>query len=260
MQIVGAQRIHLPESARGAVPDVSIVVPTFNEAKNLPELFDRLLTFVHESKLSVETIIVDDASPDGTGVVAEELAIRHNGSLSARVLHRPAKLGLSSAVYDGIRASRGSWVAMLDADNSHDIRSLTDMVAAAQEDVDLVIGSRYVNGGRIEDWPLRRRMVSRSATLIARTAFRLEVRDPMSGFALVRRETALRLPELLKPKTFKFLLEVLVRVRPLRIREVPITFRNRLNGCSKLTPKEFVDFGVLVLALLREQYVRSASA
>lgn len=242
-----------------SLPDISVVVPTFNEATNLPELFERLLAFVRESKLSIETIVVDDASPDGTGVIAEQLAIKHNGSLSARVLHRPAKLGLSSALYDGIQISRGSWVAMLDGDNSHDIRSLKDMFRAAQDGVDVVIGSRYVEGGRIEDWPSRRRFISRVATVLARTLFHLEVKDPMSGFALIRRDAAARLPELLNPRTYKFLLELLVRVRPLRVREVPIVFRNRRNGDSKLSGKEFVEFGVLLVYLLRERYVAKAA-
>ncbi len=234
-------------------PQISIIVPTFNEASNLPELFNRLLTFVRESRLSVETIVVDDASPDGTGIIAEELAIRHNGTLSAKVIHRPGKLGLSSALFDGIQSSRGLWVAMLDADNSHDIRSLRDMWRATKDGVDVVIGSRYVRGGKIEDWPLNRRLVSRGATWLARTAFRLRVKDPMSGFALFRRETGVGLTELRNPRAYKFLLELLVRSEGLRVEEVPITFRDRKNGDSKLTPKEFIEFTRLLLALFRTQ-------
>ncbi len=241
------------------VPEISVVVPTFNEAANLPELFERLLAFVRDSKLSLETIVVDDASPDGTGVIAEQLAIKHNGSLSARVLHRPAKLGLSSALYDGIQVAQGSWIAMLDADNSHDIRSLREMYRAAQDGVDVVIGSRYVRGGRIEEWPMRRLLISRGATAIARTAFRLDVRDPMSGFVLLRRDAAARVPELLNPRTYKFLLELLVRVRPLSVREVPIVFRNRRNGDSKLSGREIVEFARLVVALMRERYLQRTS-
>ncbi len=240
-------------------PTLSIIIPTFNEAANLPSLFSGLLEFVRTTNLFVETIVVDDSSPDGTGVLAEELAIKHNGTLSARVLHRPRKLGLSSALYDGIRVSAGNWVVMLDADNSHPTQSLLEMYQLAQRGADVVIGSRYVAGGRIEDWPLRRRLVSRGATLIARIAFHLDVKDPVSGFAILRRETAMRLPELLNPRTYKFLLELLIRVRPAHVEEVPIVFRDRRNGDSKLTPKEFVEFGLLVLALLRERYFRAAS-
>lgn len=250
-QFVQTELVQGDHSPPSAEPQVSIIVPTFNEASNLPEFFDRLLAFVRESRLSVETIVVDDASPDGTGVLAEQLAIKHNGTLSARVIHRPGKLGLSSALFDGIQTSRGSWVAMLDADNSHDIRSLQDMWRAARDDVDVVIGSRYVRGGRIEDWPLNRRLVSRGATWLARTAFRLEVKDPMAGFALLRRETAVRMSDLRNPRAYKFLLELLVRAHGLRVQEVPITFRNRKVGHSKLTPREFIEFARLMVSLMR---------
>ena len=257
-----ATRLSAGESARLPSPEgpiLSVVVPTFNEATNLPELFDRLLAFVRESNLSIETIVVDDASPDGTGVLAEELAVRHNGTLSARVLHRPGKLGLSSALFDGIRASRAPWIAMIDADNSHDVKSLRVMFAAAQDGADVVIGSRYIQGGKIEQWPLRRRLISLLATAIARALFRLEVRDPMSGFAILRRDIAMKLDGLRNPRAYKLLLEVLVRLRSLHIREVPITFRDRTRGSSKLSWKEIVEFDRLILALLHEHSSRSYS-
>ncbi len=236
-----------------APPVLSIIIPTFNEALNLPELFERLLAFVKESNLSVETIVVDDDSPDGTGVLAEELAIRHDGWLRVRVLHRPAKLGLSSALYDGIRASTGAWIAMLDADNSHDIATLRDMLHAAQAGADVVVGSRYVTGGRIEDWPLHRRIISIGATLMTRALFDLRVHDPMSGFAVFRRGVAERLPSLSNPKAYKFLLELLVRVRPLEVSEIPIVFTNRANGNSKFSINEMGQFLRLVIVLCRER-------
>ncbi len=234
-----------------APPFLSIIIPTFNEALNLPGLFQRLLGFVKESNLLVETIVVDDDSPDGTGSLAEELATRHNGWLRVQVLHRPAKLGLSSALYDGIRASAGAWIAMLDADNSHDISALRDRLVAAQAGADVVVGSRYVKGGRIEDWPLHRRVISLGATTITRALFGLEVQDPMSGFAVFRRDVAYRLPSLLNPKAFKLLLELLVRVHPLEVIEIPICFTNRANGHSKFSINEMVEFLRLVRALRR---------
>ncbi len=240
-------------------PALSIIIPTFNEASNLPILFDRLLEFVHATHVSVETIVVDDESPDGTGFLAEELAVKHNGSLSVKVLHRPTKLGLSSALHDGIQVSRGGWVAMLDADNSHDVRSLMDMLRAAQAGADVVVGSRYVSGGRIEDWPPSRRLISMGGTVLARILFHLTVRDPMSGFALIRRDVAAGLPGLLNPRAYKYLLEILVRMRPANVVEVPITFVNRRNGDSKLSSWEIVEFVRLLLRLLREPH-RAASA
>ena len=126
----------------------------------------------------------------------------------ARVLHRPAKLGLSSALYEGIQASQGAWVAILDADNSHDVSCIRSMLQEGLDGADVVVGSRYVRGGRIEDWPLHRRVISMGATSLARMLFRLDVHDPMSGFALIRRETARRLPDVRNPRSYKLLLEI----------------------------------------------------
>lgn len=260
MQVTALEASRSAVSVGSESPTLSFVVPTFNEATNLPSLFEHLLDFVRESGVYAETIIVDDSSPDGTGILAEELAVRHNGTLRARVLHRPAKLGLSSALLDGVRASQGMWVAILDADNSHDISSLGEMMRVAEAGADVVIGSRYVEGSRIEAWPPHRRLISLAATFLTRAAFRRGVRDPMSGFALFRRDRLVRLPDLLNPRAYKFLLEVLVRLRPLEVREVPITFRNRRNGDSKLTPLEIVEFLKLILLLVIRPEPRPAEA
>lgn len=237
-------------------PVLSIIVPTFNEASNLSELFDRLVAFVRAENLSIETIVVDDSSPDGTGLLAEELAFKNNGVLSARVLHRPAKLGLSSALLDGVRVAHAPWVAIVDADNSHDVAKLADMFQRARYGADVVVGSRYIHGGRIEAWPLSRRVISLGATAIARALFRLAVRDPMSGFAVMRREIVLGLTELDNPRAYKFLLEVLVRMRPAYVVEVPFTFRNRRNGRSKLGWRDIAEYCRLILALLQDPRVR----
>ncbi len=234
------------------VPTLSIVIPTFNERENLPILFPRLADFASENGLAVEAIIVDDSSPDGTGAFAEDFA-KNGGELLIRVLHRDGKLGLSSALFDGIRESRGDWVVTMDADDSHDTCQLTEMLKAARDGADVVIGSRYVPGARIVNWPLRRRILSWGATHLARMVFRMEVRDPMSGFALIRREVALKLSHLLNPLAYKFLLELLVRVRPETVTEVPITFKDRCNGKSKFTNNQILQYLYLVLALIREK-------
>ncbi len=249
----------MQEMAQGAIPSdvtvlhpapaVSVIVPTFNEVANLPYFFERLHDCALESGLPMETIVVDDASPDGTGELAEELAARYNGSLRARVVHRPEKLGLSSALYDGIRQSQGAWIAILDADNSHDVRLIPQMLEAAWDGTEVVVGSRYTHGGKIEAWPLHRRLISLGATSLARMMFHLDVRDPMSGFALIRRDTAGRLRDLRNPRSYKLLLEILVRLGPLKVKEVPITFKDRREGDSKLTPREILEFVRLVRSL-----------
>ncbi len=241
------------EPVEVAVPILSVVIPTFNEALSLPESLDRLLVFAQESGLSLEAVIVDDGSPDGTGEIAEALAPRLEPAVSVKVIHRPSKLGLSGALYDGIQNSGGRWVTTLDADNSHDISSLRDMFLAAQSGADVVVGSRYVRGGRIEAWPLYRRIISLGATSLARILFDLDVRDPVSGFALMTRDVAERLPTPCNPRASKLLLEVLVRVRPESVVEVPIRFRDRANGESKFTIGDVVEFVRLVISLFAER-------
>lgn len=246
------------EPVEVAKPILSVVIPTFNEALSLPESLYRLRDFAHESGLSLEAVIVDDGSPDGTGQIAEALAPRLEPAVRVKVIHRPGKLGVTGALFDGIQNSGGRWVTTLDADNSHDISSLRDMFLAAQSGADVVVGSRYVRGGRIEVWPLYRRIISLGATSLARSLFDLDVRDPMSGFALMTRDVAERLPTPCNPRASKLLLEVLVRVRPQRVVEVPIRFRDRANGESKFSIRDMVEFVHLVRSLFAEHKERGS--
>lgn len=206
----------------------------------------------HEQKLRIEAIVVDDASPDGTGAIAANLSLTLNGGLAVRVIHRPAKAGLSSALHEGALQAHGRHVLIMDADNSHDIAQVPAMLSAASSGADVVIGSRYVKGGQIPDWPIFRRLMSVGAIGIAKAFLGLDVRDPTSGYALFRRDLISPFPALLNPNAYKFLLEVLVRRRPERVIEVPIVFRDRQNGESKLTARQLVEYLRLVGSLARE--------
>lgn len=241
-----------PARLSSSTPTLSVVLPTFNEAGNLPGVFQQIAQFARTSGTSVELIVVDDASADGTGVIAESLVEQFAPFVRAQVVHRPRKLGLSGALYDGMRQSTGRWVAMLDADNSHDITCLHAMVPAARAGADVVIGSRYTVGGRIERWPFHRRIFSFGATFLARTMFGIVARDPVSGFAIITRQVIERFPGPSNPRASKLLLEMLVKVRPERVVEVPITFRDRATGQSKFAVADLVEFSRLVRALLRE--------
>ena len=232
-------------------PKLSVIVPTLNEAESLPLLCNRISRFAEESGLQVELVIVDDSSPDGTSGVALNLADTFKDSITIRVLVRPRNRGVSSALFEGMRASRGDFIVMMDADNSHDAYHLSEMLAIAEEGADVVVGSRYIKEGEILAWPLRRRIISLGATWIARLLFDVPVKDPMSGFALYRRRVIERLPDISTPHCYKLLLEVLVRVRPAQVREVPISFRDRENGQSKLSSSQIFEYLKLVAALLR---------
>jgi dolichol-phosphate mannosyltransferase len=215
----------------------SIVVPTYNEAGGIERLIVSLDRVFREHRLDGEIVVVDDNSPDGTGAIVDGLS----ASYPVRCLHRPGKLGLSSAVIDGWRFARPESVAVgaMDADFSHDANALPHMVAAlAGGEYGLAIGSRYVAGGGIENWPLKRKITSLVAIALAKPL--TPVRDITSGYFLVARR-ALDGVEL-DPIGFKIGLEVIVKARYGRALEVPYVFTDRIAGTSKLSQKEIGNY------------------
>ena len=210
-----------------------VVVPTFNERANLPILIAGLMRHPN-----VKVMVVDDQSPDGTGEVADALAREHAGRIE--VVHRTERRGLGRSYIDGIRKAIREpvdVVCQMDADLSHDPASLPDLVAAIDR-ADVVIGSRYIPGGRILNWPLRRRVLSRFANAYIRIVTRLGAHDCTSGYRCWRRETLAALPlDRFISDGYSFLVEMLYVAsrRGCRIGEVPITFVERRQGESKLS-------------------------
>ena len=210
-----------------------IVVPTFNERANLPTLIAGLMQHPH-----VKVMVVDDQSPDGTGEVADALAREHAGRIE--VMHRTERRGLGRSYIDGLRKAIREpvdVVCQMDADLSHDPASLPDLVAATDR-ADVVIGSRYIPGGRIVNWPLRRRVLSRFANAYIRIVTRLRARDCTSGYRCWRREALAAMPlDRFISDGYSFLVEMLFVAagHGLRIAEVPITFVERRQGESKLS-------------------------
>jgi dolichol-phosphate mannosyltransferase len=183
-------------------------------------------------------VVVDDASPDGTGAVADEAA--KASSVPITVIHRSGKTGLASAVLEGAAAARASVVTVMDADLSHPPELLPALWRAIQGGADIAVASRYVPGGAIERWPLVRRLVSRVATLAARYGLGLRVRDPLSGFFAVRRDllTGYRYRGL----GYKLLVEILATHRGHPVAEIPYRFVDRQRGKSKLGAGEILAF------------------
>lgn len=204
-----------------------MIIPTYNERDNLEELVRRTSAACSSTKMGHEIVIVDDNSPDGTGALAEELA----KSFSIKVVHRAGKLGLSTAVLEGFKASWGSILVVMDADLSHPPEKIAEMAERISKGgADMVIGSRYVEGGHVENWPLHRRLISKGATLLARGL--TKVKDPMSGFFAIKREVVEGVE--LNPVGYKIGLEILVKGKVSKVDEVPITFADRKAGKSKL--------------------------
>ncbi|HTX56478.1 MAG TPA: polyprenol monophosphomannose synthase [Candidatus Acidoferrales bacterium] len=223
----------------------SLVIPTYNEAGGIERLLRAIAGVFEKSNLDGEIIVVDDNSPDGTGAIVDRLA----GELPVRCLHRPGKLGLSSGVIEGWAFARPQSEALgaMDADFSHDINILPLMVAALETgEYGLAIGSRYVKGGGIANWPKRRIITSRVACALARPL--TNVKDLTSGYFLVKRE-ALRGVHL-DPIGFKIGLEVIAKAHYGRAIEIPYVFTDRVVGESKLNQREIFNY----LKQLRKLY------
>jgi dolichol-phosphate mannosyltransferase len=217
--------------------DVSVIVPTYREAENLPVLVPKVASALEGAGLHGEIIVVDDNSPDSTPAVCADLQTRY----PLRLLVRTTERGLSSAVVHGMREATGDVLVVMDADLSHPPEKVPELVRAVRRDgADFVIGSRYVDGGRTaEDWGLLRWLNSKGATLLARPL--CSAADPMAGFFAMPR-AAFEACEGLDPIGYKIGLELLVKSGASKVQEVSIDFRNRLHGESKLTLKEQVNY------------------
>jgi dolichol-phosphate mannosyltransferase len=226
-----------------------VVLPTYNEADNLPGISAAILATLPDATL----LIVDDNSPDGTGRLADELA---RSEPRIRVRHRSAKEGLGRAYLDGFRVALeagGGTLVQMDADWSHDPAVLPDLIApVADGSADLVIGSRYVRGGDVVDWGLGRRVISRGGSLFARTVLGLQPHDLTGGFKAWRGSTLAAIPfDGIHAGGYVFQIEMTFRASRAgaRIREVPITFRDRRVGQSKMSRRIVVEALVVVIQL-----------
>jgi len=212
---------------------VLVVIPTYNEAENVAPIIERLLA----ANPGVHALIVDDASPDGTGKLADEIADRDQ---RVAVLHRTAKVGLGAAYIAGFRwglASDYDAIVEMDADGSHAPEQLPRLLRALA-DADLVLGARWVKGGRVENWPKSREILSRGANLYARAALGIGLHDSTAGFRAYRRRVleTLDLDEI-ESQGYCFQIDLALRTvaAGFRVVEVPITFAERALGSSKMT-------------------------
>jgi dolichol-phosphate mannosyltransferase len=235
---------------------VWVVLPTYDERENLSGVAEQVLDALPEARL----LVVDDSSPDGTGDLADTLAAANP---RVEVLHRPAKEGLGAAYRDGFKRvldEPGTMaVIQMDADFSHDPADLPRLLAPLMRDADLVLGTRWMPGGGTRGWPWHRRLVSRGGTAFARTVLLLPYRDLTGGFKAWRRELleAIRLREA-DTQGYGFQVETTwwAHRRGATIREIPIVFRERVAGTSKMTGSIVAEAVVLVLRLRWQAMVR----
>lgn len=204
------------------------------------------------SETNAEIIVVDDNSPDGTWKIAEEYArkSRDNGGCEIKIINRRDAKGLSSAILAGIRASSGESVVVMDSDFSHPPETITKMIEELKRsDCDIVVASRYVEGGSITGWPFKRKLISKGATKIAQRSLGIKIKDPMSGFFAFRRHIIRNIK--FDAIGYKLLLEILVKAKEARVREIPYNFTNRTAGASKLDRIVISDYVKSVWKLYR---------
>ncbi len=215
---------------------ISVIIPTYNESGNMPELLSAIdRVFAHAAISDYEVIVMDDDSPDGTARLVTSLEIP-----KIRAVNRKGKpRGLAPAVMDGFREAKGDILCVMDADLSHPAEALPLLAEAIRGGAVIAVGSRYVKGGGVKNWPFLRRAASRAACLAANLV--TPVRDSTSGFFMVRRAAMDGVT--LTPEGFKIGLEVFVRARHEgKIREVPYVFKDRSRGTSKLEGKVIGQF------------------
>jgi dolichol-phosphate mannosyltransferase len=230
---------------------LSVIIPTYNESQNIVRMLDSIAETLSPYH-GAEIIVVDDNSPDGTADRAKTHAkiISAKKKIRVDIITRDAKSGLSSAIVKGVQYAGGDFLVIMDSDFSHPPNVIPSIIRVLQNsNYDIVIASRYVKGGSIIGWPFKRRLVSKGATKIARYGLGIEVKDPVSGFFAFRRDIINDIK--FDAIGYKMLLEILVKTKGARVKEIPYTFTNRRIGTSKLDAGVMFDYLRAVLRLYR---------
>ena len=232
--------------ARGVISNqsaqVSIIIPTYNESRNIIGILKSIGENLPKN-ITAEAIVVDDNSPDSTGKIVEEYLknVKKIAGYTMDIIHRTSKNGLSSAILSGIQRAKGDTIVVMDSDFSHPPQIIPKMIESLKKyQCDMVVASRYINGGKINGWTLKRKIMSKVATLIATKGLGVKTKDPMSGFFAFKKN-------ILKGINFdaigyKILLEILVKKSGIAVKEIPYTFENRAFGSSKLDGSTVTDY------------------
>ena len=232
------------------IKTLSVIMPTYNESQNILEML-RAVSSNLPSTIESEIVVVDDNSPDSTGQIVEEYAKRSSKpGFSIKVIHRPGKQGLSSAILTGIQGAKGETIIVMDSDFSHPPETIKKMIDELQNSqCDIVVASRYVKGGSVIGWPFKRRLISKGATKIAQHGLGIKIKDPMSGFFAFKRHIIKSIK--FDAIGYKMLLEILVKTSGTIVKEIPYSFTNRKMGSSKLDLSVTLDYVKSVLRLYR---------
>ena len=238
-------------SLKQSEAQVSIIIPTYNESENIIQVLKSIGDYLPKD-IATEAIVVDDNSPDGTGKVVEDYIndTQNKIGYTIDVIHRKTKSGLSSAILDGIQHSSGETVVVMDSDFSHPPKIIPRLVEEIKiSKCDIAIASRYTVGGKVSGWSAKRKLISKTAKGIAKVGLGINESDPMSGFFAFRR----KILEGIKFDAigYKMLLEILVKTKGAKVKEIPYTFTNRVYGYSKLDSSTMLDYVRSVWRLYR---------
>lgn len=226
--------------------DLTVIIPTLNEAEVIERMISQVELILKKENLNGQILIVDDNSRDGTQDIVRTLSMTYP---NVSILVRHQDPGLSQAIVDGFHREADSSLAIfivMDADGQHPAEKIPELYRRIKDGNDIVIGSRYLEGGEIQDWPLKRKVVSRGATFLARIFFPY-ITDPVSGFFAVRKSVVT--DAFLKPQGYKILLEILGKGHWKKVGEIPFTFRRRMSGESKLRPQTIIEYLKQILDL-----------
>ncbi len=239
------------ESLQENNAQISIIIPTYNESQNILQILKSIKDNLPKNFVT-QAIVVDDNSPDGTGKLVEDYLknIKKMADYTIEIIHRKAKDGLSSAILKGIQHAKGDTIVVMDCDFSHPPHIIPKLIESIKKyQYDIVVASRYIKGGKIQGWSLKRKTMSKFATLIAKKGLGINTHDPMSGFFAFKRNIIKGLN--IDAIGYKFLLEILVKTKNVSIKEIPYTFQNRELGSSKLSIRTIFDYYRSVWKLYR---------
>ena len=230
---------------------VSIIIPTYNESENILKILHSIREIIPKN-IPTQTIVVDDNSPDGTGLIVENYLkqVKKMADNTIEIIHRKTKDGLGSAILKGIQHAKGDTIVVMDCDFSHPPQVIPKLLESIKKyQCDIAVASRYIKGGQIQGWSLKRKLMSKFATLIAKKGLGISTKDPMSGFFAFKRNVINGLN--IDAIGYKILLEILVKTKNVSIKEIPYTFQDRELGSSKLSMKTVFEYYKSVWKLYR---------
>ena len=230
---------------------ISIIIPTYNESQYIINILKSIGSNLPKNFLT-QAIIVDDNSPDGTGKIVEDYLknLKKIAGYTIEIIHRKAKDGLGSAILNGIQHAKGDTIVVMDSDFSHPPQIIPKLIDSVKKyKFDIAVASRYIKGGNIKGWSLKRKIMSKFATLIAKKGLGIDAKDPMSGFFAFKKNILNGLN--IDAIGYKILLEILVKTKNVTITEIPYTFQDRELGSSKLNLKIILDYFKSVWKLYR---------